>query len=245
MAKGDEMIALVQQKSFWMQCARSCGVAAMRTTLVAVTGLAGLFGNAEAASRFTVGPFASVSSTKSIKPSADKESSEEVVSQRTTYGVRIGVGLSRFFGLDIKAGVNDVDRTKKAVAMRDEFGDIDFQKDVNVNPADQNASYRYQESQKLGTAKLVFSPRLLSFVWLNVGAGVRARKRDITVTDTAAGTKHRIDDPIRYHATGSAGLGFRLLRAFSGSIEYSFYFLKFPELEPHEQEVAVSFGVSL
>ncbi len=240
------MVARKSIKSDLSQGAAGRSIGIMKgVTLVAIFGLAALSDNALAASRFTVGPFASVSSTKSIKPTADKESSEEVVTQRTTYGLRIGVGLSRFFGLDIKGGVNEVDRTKKAVAMRDEFGDIDFQKDANVNPDDQNATYRYQESQKVGTAKLVFSPRLFSFVWLNVGAGVRARKRDLTVTDSVAGTKQVIDDPIRYHAIGSAGLGFRLLRAFTGSIEYSFYFLKFPELEPHEQEVAVSFGVSI
>jgi hypothetical protein len=221
------MVARKSIKSDLSQGAAGRSIGIMKgVTLVALFGLAALSDNALAASRFTVGPFASVSSTKSIKPTADKESSEEVVTQRTTYGLRIGVGLSRFFGLDIKGGVNEVDRTKKAVAMRDEFGDIDFQKDANVNPDDQNATYRYQESQKVGTAKLVFSPRLFSFVWLN-------------------GTKQVIDDPIRYHAIGSAGLGFRLLRAFTGSIEYSFYFLKFPELEPHEQEVAVSFGVSI
>ena len=201
--------------------------------------------SALASGRFSIGPFASVSSTKSIKPSADKESSDEVATQRATYGVKLGIGLGRLFSLDIKAGVNEVDRTKKASAMRDEFGDIDFDKDANVDPSSQDATYRYQESQKQGTARLLISPRLFRMVWLDVGAGVRARKRDVMVTDEAAGTKQTIDDPIRYHAIGTAGLRFRLLRAFSGNIEYNFYFLKFPELEPHEQEVAIGFGVSI
>lgn len=222
-----------------LACKRVLGIAAPVLVAALVHDQALAFG------RFSVGPFASVSSTKAIKPSADKESSDEVTTQRTTYGLKVGVGLGRLFNLDIKAGVNEVDRTKKASAMRDEFGDIDFEQDANVNPEDQAATYRYQESQKLGTARLLISPRLFSTVWIDVGGGVRARKRDVTITDDTAGTKEVIDDPIRYHAIGTAGVRFRLLRAFTGNIEYNFYFLKFPELEPHEQEVAIGFGVSI
>lgn len=194
--------------------------------------------------RFSVGPYASVSSTKGIKPSTES-SSEETVTQRTTYGLKIGVGFMSWLGLDIKVGVNDVDQTKKSVALRDEFGEIDFEKDANVDPAQQDAEYRYQESQKLGVAKLMFRPRLFSMVWLNAGAGVRARKRDVVITQKPEGVEEKIDDPIKYHAVASAGVGFRLLRSFTGSIDYDFYFLKFPEKEPHEQEVTVSFGVSI
>ena len=211
--------------------------------------------SAAAQSRFSIGPFASVSSTKQIKPNGNKTASEETVTQRVTYGVRAGFGLFSVFGLDIKIGVNDVDRTKKSSAMRDEFEEIDIEKDANVNTADQGAEYRYQESQKLGTAKLTFNPRLFSALWLKVGAGVRARKRDIVITQKNAMNESEavapenertvISDPIKYHAVGSAGFGFRLLRSFTGSIEYDFYFLKFPEVEPHEQEVSVSFGVSI
>jgi hypothetical protein len=224
-------------KSFLFTLGNILGLTGLSCLLFAEDGFA--------SGRFNIGPFASVSSTKGIKPSADKESSEEVTTQRTTYGVKVGLGLGRLFNLDIKAGVNEVDRTKKAAAMRDEFGDIDFEKDANVDPAAQDATYRYKESQKLGTARLLISPRLFSMVWMDVGAGVRVRKRDVTVSDDAAGTKQVIDDPIRYHAIGSAGVRFRLLRSFTGNVEYSFYFLNFPEIEPHEQEVAIGFGVSI
>lgn len=194
--------------------------------------------------RFSVGPFASVSSTKGIKPSTES-SSEETVTQRTTYGLKIGVGLMSWLGLDIKVGVNEVDRTKKSVALRDEFGEINFEEDANVDPSQQDAEYRYQESQQLGVAKLMFRPRLFRMVWLNAGAGVRARKRDVVITQKPDGVEEKIDDPVKYHAVASAGVGFRLLRSFRGSIDYDFYFMKFPETEPHEQEVTVSFGVSI
>ncbi len=198
---------------------------------------------AEAASRFSVGPYASVSSTKEIKPG--EESSEESVTQRTTYGLRVGIGLMRFLSLDVKVGVNEVDQTKKSVALRDEFDEINFEEDANVDTNDPDAEYRYQESQKLGVAKFVFRPRLFRMVWLNLGAGVRARKRDLTITEKPNGTKETIDDPIKFHAVAAAGVGFRLLGSFTGSIDYDFYFIKFPETEPHEQEVTVSFGVEI
>lgn len=199
---------------------------------------------AHAYSRFSIGPYASVSSTKIISP-GDEGSSNEVATTRTTYGLRISIGLMRWLSFDAQGGINEVDRTRKAVAMRDEFEDIDFEEDANVDTSDPEAEYRYQEKQTLGVAKFMFSPRFFNVVWGQFGAGVRVRQREIKIDDMAAGTSESIKDPFRYHAVASAGIRFRLLRSFTGSILYDFYFLQFPELEPHEQEVSVSFGVSI
>lgn len=222
----------------------------MRSKGIAVTlaGLAilGTGGRAFGAGRLSVGPYASVTSSKSIKAKKPgSEASEEVTTQRTTYGLRADIRLSKFFSLTGQAGVNKVDRTKKLVAMRDEYGDIDFQSDLNVSPGDQNATFRYQEEQRLGQAKLVLRPLYTSFLWLNVGAGVQARQRLITSTDKATGVSTKTTDKIRYQALASAGLGYKILRAFTGKIEYTFYFTKFPKTQPHEQEVAVNFGVEI
>ena len=197
-------------------------------------------------SGLTIAPFASVSSTKSIKPNASKSASDEIVTQRITYGLGVELRLARFFSVGVKAGTNQVDTTKKASAMRDEYGDIDFEKDANVNIQDQNASYHYKEKQLIGDARAYFRPSLFSGLWAKFSAGVRARKRDVTVTQTGDTTTAKdIHDPIKYHAVGGAGLGFRLLKAFHGSIDYSFYFLKFPKTQPHEQSVSVAFGVEI
>lgn len=207
--------------------------------------------HAQAASGLSVTPFASVSSTKSIKPNKvgkkddpEKESTETVV-QRTTYGLRFDLRLTSYFGLNASVGTNKTDTTKKAVAARDEYNEIDYSKDANVDPNQQSATYRLVEEQRLGKVEALLQPRLGSVVTLKVGAGVRARQRLIDITDTQSETKSSIKAPITYHAVGVAGATLRLLRAFSAITEYRFYFLKFPKTEPHEQEVTVGFSVAI
>lgn len=196
-------------------------------------------------------PYASVSSTKGIKPSkvGKKESTstatEETVAQRTTYGLRINVRMSRLFTLQIQGGTNKLEQTRKASAMRDEYGDIDFTKDANVDTTAQDATYTYSEEQRVGQALLSIQPSLGKILRVKLGAGVRARERFVNVTDKAKDLKTSIHDPIRYNAVASAGFNARLLRAFSATAEYNFYFLKFPKTEPHEQEVLIGFGFQL
>lgn len=204
-----------------------------------------------AAGALQIVPYASVSSTKAIKPNqvgkkaSSTEATEESVAQRTTYGLRLSVKLSRLFHLQVQGGTNKLDQTRKAVAMRDEYGDIDFTKDANVDPSSQDATYKYSEEQRVGQAKLTIQPRLGNILRLNIGAGVRARERFVNVTDNAAGTTTAIHDPIRYNAMATAGFNARILRAFTANVEYNFYFLKFPKTEPHEQEALIGFGFQL
>jgi hypothetical protein len=230
-------------------CHKLCGVSGALLALSA--GL--LHSNlAEAQGRLSIVPYASVSSSKSIKPNKvgkDKAetstSSTENVNQRTTYGLKIDIRLLSFLAFNVQGGVNKVDKTKKVSGMRDEFKEINIVEDLNLDPDNQKSEYRYQEEQRLATAKLMLTPRLGSFLWLKAGAGVRARQRLITVTDKVSDESQKIKDPIRYHAVGTAGVGVRLFRSMSAQAEYNFYFMKFPEVEPHEQEVAVGFGISI
>lgn len=198
-----------------------------------------------AAGRVTVGPYASVSSTKGIKPNKMKSASDETVTQRTTYGLRVGVRLGKFFSLGVDAGTNNVDTSKKAAKLRDEYGDIDFQKDLNVDPA-AGFDYRYQEEQRLAKVQLVIQPIVTRVLTVKAAAGVRARQRIIKVTDKSeAPASKSVTDGPRYQPTAMAGVNVRLFRAFSANIQYDFYFMKFPKTEPHEQEVSVGFGAQL
>ena len=207
--------------------------------------------DAWAASPLQIVPYASVSSTKAIKPNkvgkkdSTSTATEETVAQRTTYGLRINVRMSRLFNLQIQGGTNKLDQTRKASAMRDEYGDIDFTKDANVDTTAQNATYTYNEEQRVGQVMLSMQPSLGKILKVKIGAGVRVRERFLNVTDKATETKTSIHDPIRYNAVASAGFNARLLKAFSATAEYNFYFLKFPKTEPHEQEVLIGFGFQL
>lgn len=193
----------------------------------------------------TIGPYASVSSTKGIKPKKDATGSNEVATQRTSYGLRVGLNMGRFFSLGVDAGTNKIDVTKKAVATRDEYGEIDFQKDLDTSPSHTN-DYRLQETQYLGKAVLNVHPLTTKILTVKVGAGVRARQRLIKVTDSVVTENSKeVTTPITYNAVAEASLQARLLKAFSANIKYSFVFIKFPETQPHEQEVSIGFGFIL
>ena len=231
----------------WSRFTNLASLACLATALVSLASAEAL-----AAGRLSVVPFASVSSTKAIKPAAAgkkdggaSKNSTETVTQRTAYGMRIDIRLSRLFALNVSGGVNAVDQTKKSVAVRDEYGDIDFQKDANVDPANQEAEIRYKEQQRLGVAKLVLQPMLTSWLTIKASAGVRARQRLIDVEDKTKAASTHIKDPIRYNAVAGAGVSARLLKAFTAHAEYNFYFLKFPKTQPHEQEALIGFGVSI
>lgn len=226
------------------------------TAVIALGALtvSGLFVQTAQAGPVQIMPYASVSSTKALKPNkvgtkqSSTEVTEETVAQRTTYGLRINVRMSRLFNLQIQGGTNKLDQTRKASAMRDEYGDIDFSKDANVDTSAQDAEYIYSEEQRVGQVLLSMQPRIgkrNNRIGIKIGAGVRARERFLNITDKATDTKTDIHDPIRYHAVASAGVQARLLKAFTANIEYNFFFLKFPETEPHEQEVLIGFGVQI
>ncbi len=218
---------------------------------IALLAMAGSASHEAWAGPLQIVPYASVSSTKAIKPNkvgkkdSTSTATEETVAQRTTYGLRINVRMSRLFNLQIQGGTNKLDQTRKASAMRDEYGDIDFTKDANVDTTAQNATYTYNEEQRVGQVMLSMQPSLGKILKVKIGAGVRARERFLNVTDKATETKTSIHDPIRYNAVASAGFNARLLKAFSATAEYNFYFLKFPKTEPHEQEVLIGFGFQL
>ena len=195
--------------------------------------------------RLSVVPYASVSSTKAIKPNQKKDSSEETVNQKTTYGLKIDVRLFSLLQLSVQGGVNNTDKTKKVTALRDEYGEIELQKDLDLDTSNPKNEYRYQEEQRLASAKLFLTPRLGRFLWIKAGGGVRARQRLISTTDKVTDTKTSLTDPIRYHAVATAGAGVRLFQGVSAHAEYNFTFIKFPKTEPHEQEVLVGFGVSI
>jgi|GEM_PF-648559 len=232
----------------------------MFTTVVAVAGAFALLSPSlalAAGARFgglSIVPYASVSSSKSIKPEkaaqqkggTDAKSTNESVNQRTTYGLKINVRLFSFVALDVSGGMNKVDNTKKVSAIRDEFDEINIRKDFNLDTENQTADFRYQEEQRLANAKILLQPRLGQVLTLKAGAGVRARQRIITISDKLDPTKStKKTDPIRYHALATAGAAVRLFGAASAHAEYNFYFIKFPETEPHEQEVLIGFGVSI
>jgi hypothetical protein len=201
--------------------------------------------------KISIVPYAGVSSTKSIKPQKvtpigqkdTKTSSSEKTTQRQNVGVKVDVKIFKLFGLNVTGGYNKINTTKKAAAMRDEFEEIDFNKDLGIGTS--TADFIYEEEQRMGTVKLGLYPGIGKLLNLKAEAGVRARQRLIKSENKLTGEVKEVNDPIRFHPTASAGIAVKLGGMAQFMVDYSFYFLKFPETNPHEQEVSIGMGVAL
>lgn len=190
----------------------------------------------------SVSPFVSINSTKSIKPAGSGEE-QETNKQRTTYGIRAKVSFWRLLGIQASVGTNKLETSEKTSEVKDEFDEIDLQKELKVSTDDPEKEVKITEEQRRGQVSLVFDPSFSIFI-LRASAGVQATQRLFTKEEEGMDNETFVG-PITYNPIAGAGAGVRLGRAMFAMAEYNFFFYKFPEYEPFEREVAVSFGVSL
>ena len=108
-----------------------------------------------------------------------------------------------------------------------------------MDTSDPEADAKVREVQKLGRATLVFDPGFWIFI-ARFKAGVTATQREIQIDDGPV----KIFPPT-YKPHSGAGLGVRMGRKASAMMEYNFFHYKFPEIEPFEREVSVSFSLNL
>lgn len=200
--------------------------------------------------RISFEPFASVSSTKSIKTDkAGKNSTKPaatetaVTKQRTTYGIRASIGMFRILKFQLGVGTNELATTTKVSQAVDDYEEIDYEKDLNMDTSDPDAEVKMTERQKKGTATLVLDPSFSIFV-LRAKAGVVATQRE-TEKEQTGSPKTTYISPISYKPTVGGGAGLKFGPRTYFIAEYSLFLYKFPEKAPFEREVTVTFGVSL
>lgn len=212
------------------------------TALRALTVLLLLTPGSLAFARFTVAPYVSISSTKKIKPQAEGKE-KETLKQRTTYGIRGSIGFWRLLNFQLSVGQNELVTTEKTSEAVDEFDEIDYEQDLNMSTDDPESEVKITEIQRKARAMLVINPSFSIFI-LRAKAGVQATQR-IVELEQLGQPKERTEPPITYKPVAGAGAGIRFSPRTFAIAEYSFFFYKFPETEPFEREVSVSFGVSI
>lgn len=209
--------------------------------LVAIVGLA-LGQNAEA--KVTFSPFYSIGGTKSIKPDKANSGKENVTNrQRQTYGLNAGISFWKVFGAQLSVGQSKLTLTQKTQDAVDDFGEIDYEQDLNMNTSTADADVKTSETINKARLGIVLDPSFWIFI-LRAKAGVQATQR-IMELEQAGMDKQKHEEPITYKPYAGAGAGIRLSRRMFFMAEYNFFFYKFPEYEPFEREVQVSFGVSI
>jgi hypothetical protein len=195
-------------------------------------------------------PFVSVSSTKTIKPNKVGQSKNspattetEIIKQRTTYGVRGSISFFRLMKFQLGVGQNQLATTSKTSLAVDDYGEIDYKKDLNMDTSNPDKEVKITETQRKGTATLIVDPSFSIFV-LRAKAGVVATQRGMTKEVQGEPTTSYLS-PISYKPVVGGGAGLKFGPKMYFIAEYSLFLYKFPEKAPFEREVTVTYGVSL
>lgn len=203
-----------------------------------------LFGAATPAlAGIEVSPYVSIKSTKSVKPNSKNKSQEnETVKQRKEAGLRAGIGFFRLMRFQMSVGQNQLVTTQKTQAAKDEYGEIDYQKDMNMSVDNPEQEVKITETQRNGKASLILDPSFSIFM-LRAKAGVTATQRIVT-TEVTGGEKVTKTFGPTYKPHSGFGAGVRLSPTMYVMAEYNFLHYQFPKIEPFEREVAVTYSVS-
>ncbi len=133
--------------------------------------------------------------------------------------------------------------TSKTQDVVDDFGEIDFEKDMNMSTDSPDNEVKLSEKMIQARVGLALDPSFSIFV-LRAKVGAQATKREMTLTEQGKDPV-KTEPPITYKPYAGAGAGIRFSPKMYFMAEYSFFFFKFPETEPFQREVSVSFNVSI
>lgn len=200
----------------------------------------------------TIAPYASVKSTKTKKRNKDDRTKEdEVIKQRNEAGIRGGLSLGSLFKFQVSVGQSKLTTTEKTEDVKDEYGEIDYAADANMDTSNPLNESKIVETQNNGKATLIFDPSFW-ILFLRAKAGVTARQRIVdtettTFDDAGVGatSSKRVMVGPKFGAHSGVGLGIKLGAKAFAVAEYGFEHYKFPEVEPFERELTVSFGLSI
>ena len=190
-----------------------------------------------------VSPYVSIKSTKSVKPNAkDKSQENETVAQRKEAGIRVGVAFYSLMRFQVSVGQNKLTTTKKTQAAKDEYGQIDYQKDLNMSVDDPTQEIKITETQRNGKASLIIDPSFSIFM-LRAKVGITATQRTLESEVTGAAKVTKTFGPT-YKPHSGFGAGVRLSPRMYFMAEYNFLHYQFPKIQPFERELAVTYSVS-
>ncbi len=191
----------------------------------------------------SVTPYVSVRSTKSVRPDKkNKEQENETIKQHQEYGVRFGVSFWRLFKFDLGLGQSQLTTTQKTSQVADEYGEIDYEKDLNMDTSDPENLIKITETQRRARLSLIVDPSFSIFI-LRAKVGVTAQQRLIDTEATGQEKQSVVHGPT-YKPHSGVGAGIRFTPRMYAMAEYSAYHYKFPEIEPFERELTVSYSIS-
>lgn len=192
--------------------------------------------------RVEIAPYVSIKSTKSVTPGKNK-TEDSSVKQRQEYGIKASVSFWRLFKTSLSLGQSKTTTTHQTNNAVDEYNEIDFSKDFNMDTSDPTNTMTLTETQRIGKFSLMIDPSFSIFI-VRAKIGVTARQRIIEKSE-AGRPDEKLEAPITYNPHSGVGVGVKFGPRMYFMAEYEMYHYAAPKLEPFERELSISYNVSI
>ncbi|NRA64819.1 MAG: hypothetical protein HRU19_10085 [Pseudobacteriovorax sp.] len=190
-----------------------------------------------------IAPYYSIKSTKSVTP-GKKSTETEKIRQREEFGIKASVKFWRLMAFQFSLGQSNLTTTEKVSEVVDEYDEIDFATELDLDTSNPDKDIRIKETQNVGKLSFTLDPSFSIFI-LRFKLGITARQRIIEKSETGLEDVTITEGPT-YKPHSGFGFGVKLTRKMYWMAEYEFYHYKYPpDIEPFERELSVSFGVSI
>lgn len=214
----------------------------MQALILVLTPLAlWLFYPTQGHSRIIFEPYYSVASTKSITSKSSNGTETEKISNREEKGIRAGLQFGSFFKIALSVGQSFHVTTTSENEIKDEYEELDFSADLDTSSIGKQK--KKKETQNRARFSFILDPSFSIFV-LRTKVGVTANQRIVKlfVDDVEVSTDE--PDPT-YKPHAGVGFGVRISPSMYFLAEYGFYFYQFPETEPFEKSLSLSYGIKI
>lgn len=192
--------------------------------------------------RVEFAPYVSIKSTKSVTPGKNS-TEDESIKQRQEYGIRASVSFWRLFKTQLSLGQSVTTTTQQTNNVVDEYDEIDFASDFDMDTSDPANTVKLTETQRIGKFSLLLDPSFSIFI-MRAKIGVTARQRIIEKAE-AGRPDEKLEAPITYKPHSGVGVGVRFGPRMYFMAEYELYHYAAPKLEPFERELSISYNVSI
>lgn len=186
-------------------------------------------------------PYVNIGSTKSLNTNKSKGTETEKITERREAGLKAGLKLGKVFSLFAAAGQSTQTTTTSENEIVDQFGQIDFSKDLDMRTAGKET--KIIETQNKAKVGFDLNPSFSIFI-IRTSIGVAATQRLLKAYEGSVLLKELSPKPT-YKPFAGAGLGVKFGPSMYAMAQYNFNFFMYPKTTPFEREVSVSYGLSI
>ena len=158
-------------------------------------------------------------------------------------GIRFSLSFWRLMKFQLGIGQSKLTQTQKTSEVTDEYEEIDFSSDLNMSTDNPDKEIKTVDTQNRAKLSFIFDPSFSIFI-ARVKIGVTAQQRIMDKEEDGVDPVSVTKGPT-YKPHSGLGFGVRLTPRMYFMAEYSAYHYKFPDIEPFERQLSVSYSLSI